>query len=410
MVPSIDELFEIADDALSVERDPRGVVGQAVFCDIASSGMDISFFTRPRHQEGAEGEAEHVCQGPGRCSHIMLNDDRFLVCSKSGVCFEAERVEEAFDNQLVRRSGNPDDHGGEVAFASFKNRRDSASTSEMARMRAALIDDTKRVEWQPLESERRRDVVKRGARCVGQAAVVEKKRRTRTPKREIVDCAGKEALVHDASNVISKLLHADGMRETVVEDSADSKLANVNVAELVDQLIRRYVRQCMATNQRVNLHTVADIEIGAFEAVCDARARIRYSRAHTASNVPVELREAMARLSVALWTASCQTKYVKEVSRTDGFRAFVCGVLYGTRRGFSLANGVTLIPVLPTLSEVLPTLRMASQTSVKTLQASSHRGLCTLVKSVNSIESLDERVRAYAVCASIAKTIKTKWG
>jgi hypothetical protein len=340
----------------------------------------------------------------------MLNDDRFLVCTKSGVCFEAEQVEEAFDNQLVRRSGNPDDHGGEVAYASFKGRRDSVSASEMAHMQAAKIDDSKHVEWRPLESERRREVVKRGARCVGQAAIVEKTRRTRTPKREVVDCAGKEALVQDASNVISRLLHADGMREAVVEDSADSKLANVNVPDLVDQLTRRYVRQCMATNQRVNLHVVADIEIGAFEAVRDARMRIRYARAHTASNVPVELREAMARLSVALWTASCRTKYVKEVSRTDGFRAFVSGVLYGCRRGFTLANGVALIPVLPALAEVLPTLRMASQTSVKSLQASSHRGLCTLVKSLNSIESQEERMEVYAVCASIARTIKAKWG
>lgn len=408
MYPSLDELFEIADDALSLEGSVGSRSNAAVFCDIATSGMELSFFRELRAHDGS-GE-EHVCPGPGKCEFILLNEDRFLVCSKSGICYEAEQVEEAFDNQLVRRSGNPDDHGGEVSFASFRGRRDSASASELARLQASKIDDSKSVEWAPLETERRREVVKRGARCVGQLAAPEKKRRTRTPKREVTDYDGKQALVQDASNVIARLLHADGAREAVVEDGADSKLANVNVDELVKQLRSRYVRQCLATNQRVNLHVIADIEIGAFEAVREARARLRYARAHSASNVPVELREAMARLAVSLWTASCSTKYIKEISRTDGFRAFVSGVLFGTRRGFTLCQGVELIPTLPALAEVLPTLRMASQTSVKSLQASSHRGLCTLVKSVNSIESLEERKRIYDVSVSIAKTIKSKFG
>ena len=201
-------------------------------------------------------------------------------------------------------------------------------------------------------------------------------------------------------------LHCDGLRDSVVADSANARLANVKVEELVEQLHRRYVRECLSIGRRPNLHVVADIIVGAQELVREARVRLKYERAHSAAKVDVQLRERIAHLSVSLWTASCQTPFVKLVSKQDGFRPFVAGVLYGTRRGFTLDDGTELVPCLPDLAAVLPNLRMAAQSSVKGLQASSHRGLCMLVKAINSLASERERLETFADCVTIAKAVR----
>ena len=168
------------------------------------------------------------------------------------------------------------------------------------------------------------------------------------------------------------------------------------------------MRECLSTNRRLNVHHVADIIIGAAELVREARQKIKYERSHSATQVPVLVRQSMANLSVALWLASCSTPYIKDVSKADGFRPFVAGVLYGTRRGFALDSGVELIPCLPDLAAVLPNLRMASQSSVKNLQASSHRGLCTLQKAVTSLADEETCRSVFASAITIAKTIKQK--
>jgi hypothetical protein len=338
----------------------------------------------------------------------MLNDDRFLVCAESGIVYNVEQVEEGFDNQLSRRSSNPDDASGDVVYGGFRGRRDAVAASESAILTAITIDETAQAQWVPVKSGRKREPAKRGARCVGDTGPAQVRKRARTPKKEITDRAGTQLLVEDAALVISRLLHCDGKRDSVVSDSANTKLAQADPAQLIDSLHRRYVRECLSTNKRPNLHVVADIIMGAREIVREARAKLKYERAHSATNVPIVLRERMANLSVALWLASCQTPYVKKVSKIDGFRPFVAGVLYGTRRGFSLGDGTELVPCLPSLAAVLPNLRMAAASSVKTLQASSHRGLCLLQKAVNSLDGQAECKRVYGDAIRAAKAVKVE--
>lgn len=350
----------------------------------------------------------HICPGPCLCPYIVLNDDRFLVCAESGIVYNVEQVDEGFDNQLSRRSSNPDDASGDVVYGGFRGRRDGVAASEQAILTAITIDETVQAQWVPIDDGRRREPVKRGARCVGDTEPTNARKRARTPKKEVNDRAGTQLLVEDAALVISRLLHCDGKRDSVVSDSANTKLAQVDPAQLVDSLHRRYVRECLSTNKRPNMHVVADIVVGAREIVREARAKLRYERAHSANNVPIVLRERMANLSVALWLASCQTPYVKQVSKTDGFRPFVAGVLYGTRRGFSLGDGTELVPCVPSLAAVLPNLRMAASSSVKTLQASSHRGLCLLQKAVNSLDGQEDCKRVYGDAIRAAKAAKNE--
>lgn len=204
----------------------------------------------------------------------------------------------------------------------------------------------------------------------------------------------------------AELIHCEGRRDVVLADSAHAKLAAADVSELRTQLHRRYMRECLSTGARPNLHVIADISIGAEEAVRAARLRVKYENSRSAAQIGVEFRERMASLAVALWLASCKTPYMQGLTKSDGFRAFVSGVVYGTRRGFTLAGGQVLVPCVPELADVLPNLRMASQSNVKTLQAASHRGLCTLVRSLNSLQSDSARVRAFRNAVAIARQVE----
>ena len=115
-------------------------------------------------------------------------------------------MDEIFDNQLNRRSSNPDDTSGEVVYGGFRGKRDCASASESAMLSARLIDDSKQVNWIPSDKDKRREPTKRGARCVGETEPVRARKRARTPKRQVTDRAGTQLLVEDAISVISKLV------------------------------------------------------------------------------------------------------------------------------------------------------------------------------------------------------------
>ena len=74
---------------------------------------------------------------------------------------------------------------------------------------------------------------------------------------------------------------------------------------------------------------------------------------------------------------------------TDGFRPFAAGVLFGFKRGARLANGAVIIPVLPSVTALLPQLRSQNaKPAAKQLQSSSHRGLCSLHHAIASLEDL----------------------
>jgi hypothetical protein len=90
---------------------------------------------------------------------------------------------------------------------------------------------------------------------------------------------------------------------------------------------------------------------------------------------------------VSLWRAACATPYMKVAKRgTDAYRPFVCGCIYGFKRGVTLADGSVLIPTCPALANALPALRGTGGNQLaKTLHSSSHRGVCTLSRCIASV-------------------------
>ena len=82
----------------------------------------------------------------------------------------------------------------------------------------------------------------------------------------------------------------------------------------------------------------------------------------------------------------------------DSYRPFVSGVLYALKRGVSLPDGTVVLPQLPQLTDALPALRTtAANSAAKAIHASSHRGLCTLHRSIASCsEPLARRLYAHA--------------
>ena len=74
----------------------------------------------------------------------------------------------------------------------------------------------------------------------------------------------------------------------------------------------------------------------------------------------------------------------------DSFRPFAAGVLYSLKRGVYLEDGTCIVPELETLAAHLPALRSTQSTrQAKQLQSSSHRGICTLHRSITSIAEME---------------------
>ena len=102
----------------------------------------------------------------------------------------------------------------------------------------------------------------------------------------------------------------------------------------------------------------------------------------------VGMRNAVPSLIASLWKAACKTPYFESARRgADSYKPFVAGCIYALKRGVSLKDGQVVIPKLPILTEGLPTLRtVTTGTAAKALQASSHRGLCSLHRSIASCD------------------------
>ncbi len=97
----------------------------------------------------------------------------------------------------------------------------------------------------------------------------------------------------------------------------------------------------------------------------------------------------IAKLVSKLWEAVLGSPYMKDEKKTgsSSFKPFCSGVLLSLKRGVCLPNGQRIVPLSPRLAASLPELReTVHNATVKTLHASSHRGLCTLHRSIASCD------------------------
>ena len=442
----IDELFAEAELARAEEVANEDNVEQLdETSSIFSNGAEMR--TRPARRGRPTvfpiGNGDyHVCFGSD-CPHATMDKERQLVCGVTGViiCKECLQSEDASWTGRSTASADPDDSAGMPPNGWFK-RRDMFAASAQAWLDArdhgaeqvAAQRDWSQPQAQPAPSGGRSSS-KRGALCVDQVddvvVVVEKRQRTQDPRRtrrldETYRTHNK--LKKEAVAVIETLLsekHPTSKAATFNTPSQampppppDPRLQNV---EFVRQLaLKKYIKRCKEEGAQVCIDGVHNVFVWANAFVREQRSR----GSSSASESPAPPRNRVARsgqvinmlaeLVVVLWNASSKTPHMTNGRKGgDSFRPFAAGVLYQLKRGLLMNDGLCIIPCLPVLSDMLPALRCPqASTAAKQLQSSSHRGICSLHKSISSVGDLSgrslESVRAaFASAANVAAMLQT---
>jgi len=357
----------------------------------------------------------HVCKG-NKCPFLELNEDKCYVCSLSGMCFGTQAVREDYSTGRQAGSSNPDDHAGEPVGGQWKPKKDMHALSSQAYRGAnTLLEETGSPAGDKSpdtckgkESPR---PAKRGARCVDEPDPEPQQKRTRNARRTGHSREQFRQLVEDAEATLCKLVNFDKREEGKASKPRDPRLQDKNA--LFQAAMRKYTKECLASGTAPTLDTVHNIALAAANVAAEEKRKAAMENGKQALLLKVRMREQVTSLAVCLWEASCNTPYMDGARRgADSFRPFVCGVLYALKRGVNLPDGTVVVPSCPQLAAALPALRSTAANSVaKALHASSHRGLCTLHRSINSC-SADVASETYANAAQLAQQLaqSVKWG
>jgi hypothetical protein len=344
----------------------------------------------------------HVCERE-RCPHACIDSDNHTYfCSLSGLCWGTEFVGDANPAWTGRSTttGDPDAISG-IPIGGWRQRRDAFAESQRAFQAASEMSD-KEVTY--VETQRERDArearctVRRGALCVDQdpkeAPVAKKPRASkRPPTRELY-----EKLSVEVSTVLDKLTSVK--REALsssTQDSTSSEDARLQNPEFVLKVaIRQLVKRVEAGDDVLSGSRVHDVTIYA-HAFAKRKREEAAERESTKCNkrrkgFGGDTKTRIINLVLSLWKAACATEYLSQDAKrgSDSFRPFVSGILYATKRGVCMSNGMEIVPKVPSIADELPTLRSQDATDqARQLQSSSHRGLCCLHRSIASFETAE---------------------
>jgi hypothetical protein len=252
---------------------------------------------------------------------------------------------------------------------------------------------------------------KRGASCVDEEARDEKRARG---SGNGGDGAPREALTREAlaklemetMGIIDKLFCSGGAAgggaggEPPAGPPLDARLQNLEFVRRA--ALVRYGRACLAAERAPTMAGVHDVCVQANEFVrgqrriAAERAAARRSSAAASAGAGREraltgpVRQLVAQLVVNLWAAAALTPYMIRARRgNDSFRPFAAGVLYQFKRGLYMNDGTCIIPHVPTLAAHLPALRCPkASTAARQLQSCSHRGVCSLHRSLSSMSEV----------------------
>lgn len=346
----------------------------------------------------------HLCGGGCECPYLEPNEDRILVCKYSGIEYGPEHTEEFFDlnGGTGKRSGDPDQTCGEPMYGKFQRRPDPVAASRAAYQAANTMSDTDIAVYMPSEAAAKkanRRPVKRGALCVGEVADPQTVKRGRVSKKAVHNhdvCAN---LHSEAESVLGKLVNYDRASSFKKKRTGDRMERNrpppdprmCDETFVFNASVKKYVRGCLAGGSAPSIDAINNLALMAQtiskkardEAAADSRDALRTAK----------FRNLFSALTVALWGAACKTPYMKNAKRgTDAYRPFICGMIYATKRGVTLADGTMLVPKCPQLAAALPVLRGTGGNALaKTLHSSSHRGLCTLSRCIASVPPADQK-------------------
>ena len=232
---------------------------------------------------------------------------------------------------------------------------------------------------------------KRGALCVDEAPPVDAApKRQRASKRDVEALEMRATLMAEAERTLLDLL---GKRTGTSANAKhgpqlDPRLLNKEL--LFGAALKKYLKDTMAVGRTPNMDDVSNIALAVGRVIAEEQEKRTRQAGPPAMRVfEPRFREASARLAVSLWQASCQTPYLRQAKRgTDSFKPFCAGVFYAFKRGLTLSNGTVLVPRIDDFTNALPEpKKIASDAAMKSLHASSHRGLCTLHKCIGSVDA-----------------------
>lgn len=357
----------------------------------------------------------HVCYGVN-CQHLILDKERQWVCTITGLVIGTEHARDGDPAWTGRStsSANPDDTAGTPA-GGWSKRRDMYAASIQAHRNAhnISIDEVVFDDRHQKNQKTEKNAVKRGALCVDELPNEELlAKRQRSSKRDVWTADAISKLTAEAISVIDKLIVAENNAPPSASSSASSSTPNPTTKPLDPRLqnvefvravaLRKYVRACAEGRQSLNLDVIHNVCIVSNEFVRRQRQQAALQNAASVAAVKNatkknacfsgQIRNLTAKLIVALWRAACACPYMKEGKKSgDSFRPFSAGCLYALKRGLYLKDGTCLIPELEVLAAFLPALRSQSASvAAKQLQSSSHRGLCSLHKSIASMEEMQD--------------------
>ena len=368
----------------------------------------ITECTRPHVCYLPDGDI-HVCNG-SKCKFIELNEDKCYVCSLSGLCFGTQNVREDFSTGRQTGSNNPDDHAGEPMGGSWKPKKDMHAMSSAAYSAAdQLVEQVGDEVFSPSYSSKEKGsprVVKRGARCVDEPTPEPQQKRPRAMRRSGTDRDQFRAMQEDAEATLCKLVNFDKRPDAKSGKARDPRLQDKDA--LFQAAVKKYTKECLASGTVPTLDAVHNIALAAANIAADEKRKTALEDGKHALLLKVRMREQVTTLACSLWQASCTTPYMDGARRgADSFRPFVCGVFYALKRGVNLPDGTVVVPSCPQLAASLPALRSTAANSVaKALHASSHRGLCTLHRSISSCSG-EQCAEVYENCARLARQLSS---
>lgn len=407
----------------------------------------------------------HVCKGHV-CPHVIQNDDKLFVCSMSNIVVGAPATREDLSTGRIEGSANPDDLCGTL-IGGFAQKRDFVALNDQAAC-LANTSEAKQEEIEfirPHEKKRRgRPAIKRGARCVDAPTdsllTRTVRRRLRAPDLNVKiespctsatasvcsddECAENvaseniatnadtraafAALVAETHTIINKLVNFERKAETASSLATKQKTVPrgdprlLNPAILFKLGVEKYGRECLATGTVPSINVIHNLELVAQSIAATERKKnetvgcIQGQGSGTAQSallLRVRVRELVSILCAKLWQASSASPYMRTERRSsDSFKPFVSGALYALKRGVQLSDGTPVLPASPELAASLPALRAtAARSSAKALHASSHRGLCTLHRSIASLSPEQQR-RVFAesanTCSQLVRVLKER--
>lgn len=368
----------------------------------------------------------HVCERE-HCPHACVDmENHTYFCSLCGLCWGTELLGGSDPSWTGRSTttSDPDAFSG-MPVGGWRPRKDAFAESQRAFKDAAVISD-KEVTY--VETQREKDsreaksAVKRGAVCVRQdpdEAHTERKKRVckRPLSRQMY-----EKLSIEANTVIDRLMSVrrddQSCCSSAPASSDDVRLQNPEfvIKVATHQMVKRAALGEDVINQSRMHDVVVYSHAFAKRKRTEAEGRKGAAASKRRRGFAGDTKTHIVQLVLSLWKAASATEYLNNDSRrgADSFRPFVAGILYATKRGVCLANGMEIVPVVRFIADQLPTLRSNDATHIaKQIQSSSHRGLCCLHRSIASFEtsdpnseSYDEIKQAFSNAAAVASQLR----